>query len=428
MYDEDDIIDLILSGKIESLNEKEDDDNTLDKHSLNSESKNKKENLTPILYSQKNKEEQKDTSDKSLKEIKNEKENESKNKNVEKIFEIKNEEISKKKKIEEPKKIEEFFPQFKNPLDFVKYLEIDRVDKDILNEMQNFILESHLKKDNKYEVSEINALLQINKEIAEIDIKLMYAKKDLILFYTKNGNILLFSLKGQNFEKSIVPKNIKNTHINCIDITDDLQEIVCGYQDGTIAVINRQSGDTKYTNNKIHKDCACIELKIFKKDKEKNELYFVSSGADGQVFYNILKIGFFWRLNSEQIMQKNDLPIFLIKYILNNDLSENYVILGSIEEIYLHCIEPSIDKLFSIKKPNFIKNSTAPDTQAGMGFLPERMMYEKKNDNNNLLLIISWANIIYFYQLKKNKEKKITNYIMKLEIILIKIIYLKLAL
>ena len=413
MNDEDDIIDLILSGKIEGLNEKEDDDYTYDKPSLNLESKNnngEKETPTPFSNSEQNKEEQKVTSQEPSKEIKNEKEKEIKNKNEEKINEIKNEEINKKKKIEEPKKIDEFFPQFKNPLDFVKYLEIDRVNKDILNEMQNFILERHLKKDNKYEVSEINALLQINNEIAEIDINLMYAKKDLLLFYTKNGNILLFSIKGQNFIKSIIPKNIKNTYINCIDVTDDLQEIVCGYQDGTIAVINTQSGDTKYTNNKIHKDCACIELKIYKKDKEKNELYFISSGADGQVFYNILKIGFFWRLNSEQIMQKNDMPIFLIKYILNFNLSENYVILGSIEEIYIYCIEPSIDKLFSIKKPNFIRNSIVPDTQVGMGSLPERMMYGKKNDNNNLLLIISWANIIYFYQLRTNKQNMINNY------------------
>ena len=413
MNDEDDIIDLILSGKIDGLNDKEDDDYTPDKPSLILKSENKiieKESSTLILNSEQNKVEQKITSEEPLKETKKEKENELKNKEMEKKTEIKREEINKKKKIEDPKKIDEFFPQFKNPLDFVKYLEIDRVNKDILNEMQNFILESHLKKDNKYEVSEINALLQINNEIAEIDINLIYTKKDLILFYTKNGNILIFSLNGQNFIKSIVPKNIKNAYINCIDITDDLQEIVVGYQDGTIAVINVQSGDTKYTNNKIHKDCACIELKIFKKDKEKNELYFISSGADGQVFYNILKIGFFWRLNSEQIIQKNELPIFLIKYILNFNLSENYVILSSIEEIFIYCIEPTIDKLFSIKKPNFIKNSVVPDAQVGMGCLPERMMYGRKNDNNNLLLIISWANIIYFYQLRTNKQNMINNY------------------
>ena len=103
MNDEDDIIDLILSGKIEGLNEKEDDDYTYDKPSLNLESKinnGEKESPTPFSNSEQNKEEQKVTSQEPLKEIKNEKENESKNKNEEKLNEIKNEEINKKKKIE----------------------------------------------------------------------------------------------------------------------------------------------------------------------------------------------------------------------------------------------------------------------------------------------------------------------------------------
>ena len=411
MNNEDDIIDLILSGQnIEELMQKDDEDYIPDIPSKNLENKNKNLNISlPSPTQQENKEDANINAEEATKNIQKQQEKELKNKIEEKIEE--NEVDKKKLKKEEPKKEDEFFPQFKNPLDFVKYLEIDRVDKNILNEMQNFLLENHRKQHNKYEVLEINSLLQINNEIEEININLMYAKKDLILFYTKNGNILLFSIKEQTFIKSITPKNIKNTYINCFDVTDDLQEIICGYQDGTIAVINAQSGDTKYTNNKIHKNC--IELKIYKKDKEKNEIYFITSGADGQVSYNTLKMGMaaiFWRLNSEQIISKNELPIFLIKYILNMNLSENYVLLGSQEEILIYCIDPTIDKLFSIKKPNFIKDSIVPDAQIGMGSLPEDLMYGKKNDNNNYLLIISWANCAYFYQLKINKKNMITNY------------------
>ena len=418
MYSEDDIVDLILSGQYTDDINKDDDDYTPETPSSKIDDKNKpSENQPPFQpsLSQQSIDNSNSIPVEPSKENNKEKE-EAKTKNEQNIKklneEVYNEEKNIKKKIEE-KKEDEFFPQFKNPLDFVKYLEIDRVSKDISNEMQNFILENHIKKDNKYEVSEINSLLQINNEIAEIDISLMHVKKDLILFYTKNGNILLFSVKRQTFIKSIVPKNIKNTYINCLDITDDLQEIICGYQDGTIAVINTQNGETKYTNNKVHKDSSCIELKIYKKDKEKNELYFISSGDDGQVFYNTLKMGLasiFWRLNSENIIPKNDAPIFLIKYILNFNLSENYAILGSQDEISIYCIDPSIDKLFTIRKPNYIKDSVVPDTQVGFGSLPESIMYGRKNDHNNLLLIISWANIIYFYQLKINKQNIINNY------------------
>ena len=40
------------------------------------------------------------------------------------------------------------------------------------------------------------------------------------------------------------------------------------------------------------------------------------------------------------------------------------------------------------------------------------MIYGKKDDNNNnLLLIVSWKNVIYFYQLKKDNKNMISNYI-----------------
>ena len=90
----------------------------------------------------------------------------------------------------------------------------------------------------------------------------------------------------------------------------------------------------------------------------------------------------------------------MIKYILNYNLSEVYVLLGSQEEISLFCIEPTVDELFTIKKPNFIKNNIMPDAEVGMGGLPEKMTFGRKDDNNNLLLILSWGKIIYFYQMK----------------------------
>ena len=415
MNSEDDIIDLILSGQnVDDLIDKDDDEPIPETPSSKVDDKNKNiQKETPLPTSpinESNNDIQKNIPQESSQETKDEKEKEIKKENEEKIKETKTEEKAKKDIAQEQIIIDEKFPQFKNPLDFVKYLEIDRVSQDILKEMQSFILENHIKKDNKYEVSEINPLLQINNEIMDIDINLMYTKKDVIIFYSKNGNLLLFSIKGQNFIKSITPKNLKNTTITCLDISNDLQQIICGCQDGTIAVINTQNGDTKYTNNKLHKDCSCIELKIYKKDKEKNELYFISSGGDGQVFYNTLKMGIFWRLNSTPLIEKNDLSIFMIKYITNLKLSENYVILGSLEEISIYYIETNNDQLFSIKKPKYIKENNLPDAQVGMGGLPETLMYGRKNNNNNLLLIVSWGNIIYFYQLKLDKQNMINNY------------------
>ena len=401
MDNDSDKIDLLLRGiHIEDYNFEEEETPKI----WEEKNKNSEKESTNNLNQETNNKELKYTTPGTVDEIKKELENKQNN---EKLNSEKSEEIIKNKIKEQEKQIDENFPQYKNSLDFVKYLEIQRLSGKILNEMQSFILENYRKKKHLYEVSEIKSLSELNKEIEEIDIKFMYNKKDIIFFYSKNENILILSTKEQKFVKRITPKNVKNSYINCMDITDDLQELICGYQDGTIEVINIQSGDSKYTNNKVHKDSSCIELKIYKKDKEKNEIYFVSSGGNGQVFYNTLKMGltrFLWRLYSSPITTENKYPIFMIKYILNYNLSEIYVILGSLEEISIWCVEPSIDKLFSFQKPNYIGKNMVPDAQVGIGGLPEKYLYGIKEEYNNLLLIISWENVIYFYQLKIDKN------------------------
>ena len=388
MNDEDDPIVKILKG--ENINF----DSEYSDNKNNEESKNE-------LTKEKNTNENNDLS---------KTENNSKdNKKIENKFESKDEKleekVKKKSEGENAKKIDEFFPKNLSPLDFVNYIEVERTSGNVMDEMQNFLLENYMKKNNKYEVLETKTLSQINSEISEIDIKLFYTKKNLLLFYTQNGNILALSLQKQKFLKKLMPKNVKNSSINCLDITDDLSELICGYQDGSIEIINIQSGDSKYINNKIHKDTACIELKIYK--KEKNEIFFLSSGNDGKIFYNKIKIGLpslLWRINSTPVLtNKNEFPIYLIKIFDKNlNLNENYAIFGSVNEISVYCLEPTLEKLFTIQKPNFINETIVPDAQVGFG----RLSNEKEN---NILLIISWSNIVYFYYLEI-KEKIINSY------------------
>ena len=317
------------------------------------------------------------------------------------------EEKMKKKYKEEEKKIDNFYPPFTNPLDFIQYLEVDRINGQISNEMKNFILQNHRKQDNKYEVSEIVPLSMISAEISKFDINAILARNNNLILYTKDGNIFFYSIKEQKLKKKIIPKNLKDLYINCLDITDDFGELICGYQDGTIALININVEEVKYVNNKIHKDCPCIELKIYKKDR--SEIHFISSGEDGQVFYHVLKIGIFWRLNSTPINIKTKSPIFMIKFITfsmeNQRLYSNlkclkrYVVLGSLELISLYCVEP-LKEVFVIKKPNYIKELVVPDAQIGIGRPPEIVVrFAKKDEKNHLILIISWGKILYFYQL-----------------------------
>ena len=330
----------------------------------------------------------------------------------------KEEKVINKKKEEESKKLENFYPPFQNPLDFIQYLEVDRTNGQISNEMKNFILQNNIKKGNKYEVSDIISLSQMTNEISKLDINTIYAKSNNIILCTIDGGLIFYSLKTQILLKKIHPKNLNNSYINCIDITDDFAELICGYQDGTIALINIIFEEVKYTNNKLYKGRPCLELKIYK--KEKGELHFISSGGNGKVYYNILKMGMFWRLSSEQIIIGNKTPIFMVKFI--NFSQENqksyknlvflkkYVIFGSLELISVYSVEP-IKQVFVIKKPDFIKECVVPDAQIGIGRPPDVVVrFKKKDEKNHLLLIISWGKIIFFYQLPIIGKNSVQNY------------------
>ena len=313
-----------------------------------------------------------------------------------------------KKKEEQKKKLESFIPQFPNPLDFIQYIEILRVNTKISGEMHNFLLKNHIKKNNKYNVSVISSLYEISKILSKEDVNLIFSKRDLLIACTLKGEIFSFSMDTQKLINRILPKNIKSQNINCLDVTEDLQDAICGYQDGTIALINVNTGEIKYTTNKIHKDVSCLEIKIYKKEKE-NEIYFISSGEDGQIFYNNFKKTIFWKLNSILIL-KNNSPIFLIKFVTfsmknhhyyqNLNCLKKFVLFGSLQEIKFYCIEPKIEQIFEVKKPSHIRGNLVPDAQIGIGRMPEIFMRFKKTDvKNHLLMAISWGKVIYFYQL-----------------------------
>ncbi len=336
----------------------------------------------------------------------------------------KKEEELKKKKEQEQERLENFYPPFKNPLDFVQYLEVDRIIGQISNEMKNFSLQNHRKQDNKYDVSQIRTLSRISKTLFDLKVNIDFinSKKNNLIVCTSEGDFLFFSIINEKLIKRINPKKIKANSVICLDITDDFCEMIVGYQDGTIALFNVASEEVKYTNNKLHKDSSIIELKIYK--KEKSDLSFISTSSNGEVYFNTLKmLGFssiFWRLNSTKINLNNISPIFMVKFIQfsmeNQRLYSNltklkrYVILGSLESIFIYCVEP-IQPIFEIKKPTFIKEPVVPDASIGIGRPPDvYMRFVKKDEKNHLLLIISWGKIIYFYQMPIIDGNSIENY------------------
>jgi len=323
------------------------------------------------------------------------------------------------------KDINDFYPSFKNSLDFVQYLEVYKTGGQISNEMKSFILQNNRAEDNKYNVLEKNLLNKISNIMTDNNIIGIFAKINILVLISITGDIFFYAIKNEKIRKKItIPKIQNGAYINCLDITDDFNEMVLGLSDGNIIIFALVTEEVKYSNKIINKDSECLEIKIFKKDTKKKELYFISTFDDGQIFFNTYKMNalssFFKPLNSVPINIKDKNQIFMVKFITfskeNERLYTNllelkrYAIFGSLEAITFCCIEP-FEEIFIIKKPECVKEIVVPDAQIGIGRPPDvYIRFAKKDVSNHLLLVISWGKIIYFYQLPILKGNIINEY------------------
>ena len=384
---DDDIIFQVLSGK-------EDD--------IPGETENQPENIQP---SEETKEEENFSLSKMDQEVKEQQEKE---------------QLIKKKREELLKTEESFIPNIPNPIDFVNYCEIDQSNTKISRAYSNFLIQNHRKQTKLKSVLEIEPHLDINKTIFTEKnrvIKSIYPKNDIIILCDLKGNIIFFSLKEKKKikelsfpQKTFSLSTIKDEDkiVNCLDITDEQDILFVGYNTGTICVFDLKKNVCKYTVNKIHNNKSCIELRY--SHREKNVFHILSCDIAGNVSYSILKDGTLgWRLvSTDKLIENKDIPIFILKFIRPIEYIDNIpdiknlhqtAIFGAMDSIYLYSLEPSINEITSIDKPDYIKDNLVPDVQIGVGKSLINSKFMKIDEKNKLIMAISWGSVITFYEL-----------------------------
>ena len=183
------------------LDKEESENNNENQKNLNNNEQNKS-----INEPKKEKEKESEKTSNILSKDDKKKEIEKRNENLKKEKDIKSEKRLKKVEIEKNKqneiknkeekesKIEDFYPPYQNPIDFVQYFEVERTNIKISKEMNNFILQNNIKKDNKYVVSNITTLSKMSNDISKLDINLITVKNNTI--------ILISNAPTSNFQYS----------------------------------------------------------------------------------------------------------------------------------------------------------------------------------------------------------------------------------
>ena len=332
-------------------------------------------------------------------------------------------------KPEKKKKEEKYFiPNIQNPIDFVNYIEVEQSNTKITQAYSNFTIKNHKKETKLKSVLEVEPHLDINKTIFSKDkeeILSIYLKNDDLLLCDSLGNIFFYSLKEKKVTKTLnYPEKFFSLNaakdsdkiINCLDMTDEHDYLFVGYNSGDIHIFDLNKNTSKYSTSKIHNNSPCIELKY--SHKEKNNFHILSCDKDGNVSYTIFKMGTLgWRLSStDKLIEKKSIPIFLLKFIrpkefINNiqaiqDLHQT-AIFASMDSIYIYSLEPQINEIDCISKPNYIKENYVPDIQIGVGKSLINYKTTKLDNTNKLIMAICWGKIIMLYELYI-KDKFIT--------------------
>ena len=127
-------------------------------------------------------------------------------------------------------------PEFKNPLEFIEYIENDYLKINGNNKSENFLLSNHIKNTKfNYNIIEIK-----NENILS---NLIYSKKDGItaslsigselIIGDKTGNVSFYSLETKNLEKTFIyplKKINSNQDVYCFDVTDEKDFLIVGYK------------------------------------------------------------------------------------------------------------------------------------------------------------------------------------------------------
>ena len=331
----------------------------------------------------------------------------------------KNEKIINTVKKEENEE-KEFIPSIRTPIDFVNYIEIEQSNTKISQAYSNFIIKNHTKKTKLKSVLEIEPHLDINKNIfARNNEKILsiYLKNDFLFLCNSIGNIIFYSIKEKRIKKTLtypekffLLNTVKNPDktISCLDITDEFDFLFVGYNSGIINIFDLNKNICKYSTSKIHNNSLCLEIKY--SYKEKNNYHVLSCDEDGNVCYNIFKTGALgWRLgSSEKLIEKKDMPIFILRFIRPKEFIDNIPIIkdlhqtaifGSMKSIYIYTLEPQINEIDCINKPEYINEDIVPDIQIGIGKSLLNDRYSRLDNSNKLIMTICWGNIVIFYEL-----------------------------
>ena len=211
------------------------------------------------------------------------------------------------------------------------------------------------------------------------------------------SNVKMYEIESGNETKTFsLPQN--NSPVSALENKGN-EYIFVGYNDGTVNVFDIKKGSLIYCLKDIHTS-KILSVKLI--NIEKNTFKIISSDEDGQVFQTIFVVSKIKKKAQSSLILKNTTPIFNIITFnpIEND-SKCLLGLSSIDKVFLYSIEPKLEKIFELKKPEYVEDDEIPDISLGWGNRPVSKTAGKKKilegNNKETFFAVAWGNVILFY-------------------------------
>ena len=246
---------------------------------------------------------------------------------------------------------------------------------------------------------------KISKKMKDINC---FKIADKYLFTGENdGSVHMYQIeKGEEKRNFNVPQF--NSPVSVIE-NKDADYLLVGYYDGTINLFDINKGSLVHSIKEIH-STKIIALKFA--NVEKNYFSFISTDEDGQVM-NIIyssKLKNLKKNTTNELIFKDTEPIYAItKFKPNTDENKSLLGFSSANKVRLYMLEPKLELIFELSKPDYIEENDIPDISLGWGNRPQPQSTKKILSegivNKEIFFAVAWGHVISFYAITPKGDK-----------------------
>ena len=310
------------------------------------------------------------------------------------------------------------FEKFRNPLEFIDYLEFQNPKQKSKTQKFLFLLKKYEEEKNPtFSISDLALQDELSQLVFRGDKNFFggMSFEDKMILSDNFGEVKFYSIKDKKLVRTLPnPTKNKKNKIYAIDINDDGDMAFLGYENGNIALFDLEKNKCQKIFNEIHKSNV-INIKIIEQVKLQKEKQFqiLSSDNSGNVYLTFIKkglLGLGYSFKSNLFCQNKEFPfymIYLLKFketeLKNKSLSklDQIFALGNLEKINLYSSSSKgIQNIFDFKKPDYLQDYFISDCAFGLGIKPSSNESSDYNDEDiQILLLISWERVIYLHVL-----------------------------